>query len=397
MILISLAAATGVLSGVVTGVIPGIHPNTVIFTSLPVYLESSISLPLYLSFLTGMSISHTFHDFLPAIFLSAPDADAALSAISAPEMLAEGRGLEAFRYTVYGGIISVIAAAAASAPLYFLLDEIYSLISPFMEYILLFFLFYLVLESEKLVSAAVITAFAGTLGIISFKAPVNQQFVLVPVFSGLFAVPAVFSMLGTDFQIPEQREPDVSFTSCFQGGLTGTLAGLMAGVFPGIGSAVSTSFLTPMMDRSRRNFLAAMGAVNTSDMIFSLLTLQLLGKARSGTSVALKALSMPTESQMLFLGVLTLVSTLVSAVFAARFSRIYGSSLRDVPLRPVFYGVLLIVASATVVLTGLTGLLVLAVSSLIGMAALESENRKVCMAVLIVPSILFFANIGIFM
>jgi putative membrane protein len=397
MILPLLAAILGILSGVITGIIPGIHPNTVIFTSLPVYLESRVALPIYLAFLTGISISHTFHDFLPAIFLSAPDADAALAAVSAPEMLAAGRGLEAFRYTVYGGIISLAAAGMAALPLYYFIDSAYSAITPFMEYILMFFLFFIVLESENVFDSTLIAIFSGALGIISFQAPVNQQFVLVPVFSGLFAVPAVISMLKVEFTIPEQKDSSPGMLSGLKGGLTGTLAGLMAGVLPGIGAAVSTFFLTPLMDRSRKNFLAAMGAVNTSDMIFSLLMLQLIGQARSGTSVALQALSTPTGNRMILLGVLTAFSVPVSAFIALKFSKVYKDMVRKFPVRYILYLVLVSVFSASFILTGVLGLMVLAASSLVGLAAASTGQRKACMAVLIVPSILFLSNVGIFM
>jgi len=99
----------GVLSGVFTGLIPGIHPNTVIFGSMPLYFYLDIEFLSYLSFIAGLSVSHTFHDFfLPAIFLSAPEADAALSSIPGTQMAAEGRGIEAFYYTVGGGVFSVI-------------------------------------------------------------------------------------------------------------------------------------------------------------------------------------------------------------------------------------------------------------------------------------------------
>lgn len=397
MILPISAAALGVLAGVLTGMTPGIHPNTVIFTSLPIYLQTEVVMPIYLAFLTGISISHTFHDFLPAIFLSAPDADAALSTISAPEMLSQGRGLEAFRYTVYGGAVSLVAAALAVAPLFLLLQDIYSAISPFMEYVLLFFLLYIILESSDTLESGLLALFSGSLGVISFQVPVNQQFVLVPVFSGLFAVPAVLSLLDTEFSMPEQDEPDISILEGVEGGVTGTAAGLMAGVFPGIGSAVSTSFLTPLMDRSRRNFLAAMGAVNTSDMVFSLVTLQVLGRARSGTSVALKALSVPSTGQTVFLGSLTLFSALLSVPLSIKVSRIYGAAVRELSISRILYLVLLIILSVTILLTGFLGLLVLTASSFLGLAALESGDRKVLMAVLLVPSILFFSGIGIFM
>ncbi len=397
MLLYILSTLTGIFAGVFTGLVPGIHPNTVIFTSLPVYLETSISLPLYLSFITGMSISHTFHDFLPAIFLSAPEAEAALSAVAAPELVNRGKGLQAFQNTVYGGIIALLVVGISSLPVFIFLEQAYNFLSGFMEYILLFFLLFMVLESENSISAAIISFFCGVIGVVSFQAPVNQQFVLVPVFAGLFAVPGVLEILGEDFSLSEQRETENSLAGSFKGGFVGSLAGLMAGIFPGIGSAASTSFLTPLMGRSRKTFLTAMGAVNTSDIIFSLLTLQVIGKARSGVSVAFKALSTPGTSLMILLSVLTVFSILLSAYLSLHISRFYISVLRAVKIRIVLYMVLAVIFFSSIYLTGLLGLLVLLTSFFVGKAAVETGNRRVCMSVLIVPSILFFAELGLFM
>ena len=397
MILYILSALAGILAGVFTGLIPGIHPNTVIFTSLPVYIDSRVSLPLYLSFITGLSISHTFHDFLPAIFLSAPEAEAALSAVAAPEMVERGRGLEAFKYTVYGGIMALLVVGITSIPIFIFLEQSYNFLSGFMEYILLFFLLFMIVESEDYVSAAIISFFCGVIGVISFQSPVNQQFVLVPIFAGLFAAPGVLEILDQDFTIPEQDQTGKIMSGSPKGGVTGSLAGLMAGIFPGLGSAASTSFLTPLMGRSRKGFLTAMGAVNTSDIIFSLITLQIIGKARSGVSVALKALTAPEKPIMILLSILTVFSVVVSVFLASNISRLYVSVLRRMDLRLVLYSVLSVIFLASLYLTGVIGILVFSVSFFTGKAAVETGNRRVCMSVLIVPSILFFAELGLFM
>lgn len=397
MLVYITSTVLGVISGILTGLIPGIHPNTVIFTSLPVYIGSNLSLPIYLSYITGLSISHTFHDFLPAIFLSAPEAESALSTVAAPEMVEKGRGLKAFQYTVYGGLTSLVAISIISVPLLLFLQEFYTFISGFMEYILLFFLVFLILESDNLVSALVIAVFSGSIGIIGFQANINQQFMLVPIFSGLFAVPGVINLLKEDFEIPEQHPISSDLSRCFYGGSLGTLAGLIAGVFPGIGAAVSTSFFASLINDSKRNFLSAMGAVNTSDIIFSLLTLQVLGKARSGVSVALNALTAPSINTLSSLTVLTVFSVIISAVIALKISEYYVKILEKVPLDYVLKLILVVLLVSSFYLTGYTGLLILLVSSLIGFSAVETDNRRLCMAVLILPSILFFAELGIFM
>jgi putative membrane protein len=385
----------GVAAGVFTGLVPGIHPNTVIFTAVPYYLSSGIETMHFVAFLTGMSVSHTFHDFLPAFFISAPDAESALSSVSAAEMVKSGKGLEAFRYTVYGALFSLLPVMLFSALSFFYLEQLYGWISGFMEHILLFFLFFMVLDSENRFGSALVAVFAGALGVASFQSPVNQNFVFIPLFSGLFAVPAIISSLRSDYKIPDQDPPSLKFPEAFRGGIVGSAAGFLAGVIPGIGAAVSTSFLSPLMDRSRRKFMASMGAVNTTDIIFSLVALYLIERARSGVSVALELLG--SEVNLVLVGVLALLSVFVSAFTALKVSGRYVDSLRSVQAEKLLYSVLALLAAVVFLVTGILGLLVFLTSSLVGEAALRTGNRKVCMAVLIVPAILYFAGFGIFM
>ena len=391
------ACMLGIISGIFTGLIPGIHPNTVIFTSLPLYLSTSIGQGIYVSFVTGLSVSHTFHDFLPAIFLSTPDAEAALSVVAAPKMVEKGKGLEAFLYTVRGGLTSILVITLLAVPLFLYMQEAYSFIPGFMHYILVFFLLYVLLHSDTLKRSLLVVVFSGALGVIAFQSNINQQFVLIPIFSGLFAVPGIASMLGEKFQIPEQNSPDQSLLKFSSSGVAGTLAGLLAGTIPGIGAAVSTSFMTPLMEESKKSFLTAMGAVNTSDIIFSLISLALIGRARSGVSVALQAISQPSTSQIMVFMLLSVFSVLVSVPVALKVAERYQSLLQRFEVGKVLYAVLATILLVTVSLTGAGGLLLLLASSCIGMAAMRFDERKVCMAVLILPSIFSFAGITIFM
>lgn len=391
------AAALGILSGVVTGLIPGIHPNTVIFTSLPIYLSTGIQATLYIPYIAGLSVSHTFHDFLPAIFISAPEAESALSVVAAPELVEEGKGLEAFYATVKGGLNSVVAVAIISVPMFFFLDQLYSFLSGIMQYVLIFFLMYIILSSDDVRAALLVAIFSGALGVISFQSSVNQQFVLIPIFSGLFAVPGISSILGQEFEVPEQKAPEESVIGFSSHGFAGTLAGLLAGTIPGIGAAVSTSFVSPLLEDSKKSFLSAMGAVNTSDIFFSLLTLQLIGRARSGVSVALQALNVPSRFGMVFLAALTVLSALVSALVALKVSRVYTEVLEGSAIEKIVYPVLAVILGVTFLLTGLKGFLVLGAASCTGFVAQRTDSRKTCMAVLIVPSIISYSGVAIFM
>lgn len=92
MVEIILIIILGVLTGVFTGLTPVIHPNIVIFGSLPFYFSLDIGFVPYMVFISGLSVAHTFHDFLPAIFLGAPETEAALSTVFGTEIASRGKG-----------------------------------------------------------------------------------------------------------------------------------------------------------------------------------------------------------------------------------------------------------------------------------------------------------------
>lgn len=345
----------------------------------------------YMAGVAGLSVSHTFHDFLPAIFLGAPEAESALSSLPGARMAARGRGLEAFRLTVLGGVFSVAVAVVAAPFLFLFLRGLYSALEPFMGYVLVFFLSYLVFRSRKIRDSLLVAALSGVLGFMSFSMGINQEFVLVPVFSGLFALPSIFHGLSTGFDIPPQSDVFPGGEVVPRGGLVGFLAGLVAGVFPGLGAAVSTSFLSPLIS-SREEFLAGMGGVNTSDILVSFVALLLVGKSRSGASVALASISGFGMRETAFLAGASLLAAALSAPVALGISPRFVELVEKISIEPFLYGSASVIVAVTFYLSGLTGILVLVTSSFIGYAALLSGERACCMAVLLVPAASFYLS-----
>lgn len=385
----------GISAGVVTGLIPGIHPNTVVFTSLPIYFAYRPELKLYLVFIVAISVSHTFHDFLPAIFLHAPSATTALSTLPGAEAAAQGKGLQAFYRTAAGGLISVSAVLLLLPILFVVLKPIYGFIEPLMLYVLVFFLLFAILDSDKVFVSAQIAALSGFLGIYSFNMPVNQNFVLVPVFTGLFAVPAMIFVLRNDEELPEQ-EKDFETQISVRSGVVGTLAGLLAGIVPGIGPAISTSFLSPLQG-DEGNFLTALGGVNSSDMVASLVALYLLNAPRSGASVAVSQITSLSQGRMAVLLGATFLAAAIAFATALKVSTVFVSLINRLDFTRVVAAVLLGIFSITFLFTGVFGLLVLFTASMIGFCARAAGERTVLMAVLILPSIMFFSGHGVVM
>lgn len=384
----------GIFAGVFTGLTPGIHPNTVIFAFLPFYFALNFDFVIYASFISGMSLSHTFHDFIPSIFLGVPEPDSALTALPGQDMALEGRGVEAFVYTVYGGLYSMLAGVVLAYPLYILIEEAYRAFEPVMPYCLLFVLLFIVFKSENWLNSGTVTALSGALGVLSFSVPVNQQYVLTPIFGGMFALPSVFNALREGEKLPEQSFSTVPDLDHWKGGFLGFVSSIPITLFPGLTNTVSTTFLMPLIE-NRKSFISAMGAVNTSDIFLSFLTLIAMEKARSGASVAIQVTG-NTDLVVFVLGC-SLLSAALSAPLSFHTVRLFLGSVLIENQAKLSVAVIAVLICTIVYLTGFLGLLIFAVGSAIGFFASINNERHSCMAVLLVPAILFFTGSGIFM
>lgn len=129
--LILLSILTGFLLGIVSGLIPSIHTNNfaLILVGLsPILLNQGIE-PLYVAIIVlSNSISHTFHDIIPAIFLGAPNDDMALAVLPSHRLLLDGYGAEAVRLSALGSAGSVAFALIMAYPLVFFFTNAYDTI-----------------------------------------------------------------------------------------------------------------------------------------------------------------------------------------------------------------------------------------------------------------------------
>ena len=86
---ILLAVLLGLLAGTVTGLIPGIHVNLVSLLALtfsPYLMQYTTPVSMAVCIIS-MSVTHSFLDFIPCLFLGAPDSDTALSILPGHKLL----------------------------------------------------------------------------------------------------------------------------------------------------------------------------------------------------------------------------------------------------------------------------------------------------------------------
>ncbi len=128
----------GAVLGSFTGIAPGIHINTLALIMLVSYPEiadfigvtcrafglgvSHVPL-LVCCIIISASVVHSFMDFIPSVFLGAPDEDTALSVLPGHRLLLSGKGLEAVSCAAKGSLAGASVAIILTIPLFVLMSD----------------------------------------------------------------------------------------------------------------------------------------------------------------------------------------------------------------------------------------------------------------------------------
>lgn len=381
----------GIIVGTVTGLTPGLHPNTM----STIFLGFLFGNPLLVSvMIISAAVTHSFLDFIPSILLGAPDPETALSVLPGHSMMMEGRAYEAIRLTVVGGLVSLLIILLLLPFLAIFVGSFYDLIRPNIHWVLISITAFMFLKDRK-PWGVVVFILSGALGYLVLSGNLLGKFALLPMLTGLFGLSMIIKSLKDRTEIPEQREyvEDVKIGEAIKGGLVGSLSGIFVGLLPGIGGAQATFLSREILrDKTERKFMIAIGGVNTVVAVFSLLALWLIGNPRSGVAVAVAELlnTLTFSDVVIFTGAIAIAGG-VSALLTLYMSRRFITFFRMVNYRWVSVSIIFFLGVMTFVFTGLTGLSVLLLSTLIGMVCIFSNSRRsYMMACLIVPTVLFF-------
>lgn len=293
-----LACVIGVLCGTITGLIPGIHVNTVgafIFASSP-FLLISYSPEILCVFLISMAISHALLEFIPSIFLGVPEEGTILSILPGHKMVIEGRGKEAVRLAAVGGFGAIIITILLLPLFIIILPPLYGSIKPYVWILLIIIVIYMFIRLNNDIKSFFwsVTLFllSGMMGYTMLNLPISANVSLLCIFTGLFGVSTLLYSLSQSSFVPTQNKfhnfrinPNI-LKGIFAGGIAGTILGFLPGLGPAQGSLIAQELSGGGDSESNREgFLVAISGVNTSDTLFSLVMIYLIGNPRSGIAV----------------------------------------------------------------------------------------------------------------
>ena len=124
------ASIVGAAMGTFSGLVPGVHVNAMAMLLVSSYpaVESLVhvdGLPLAMaSLVTSAAVVHSFVDFVPSVFIGAPDGASALSVLPGHRLLLQGRGMEAVSRAADGSLVGACAATLLAIPLYLVASSV---------------------------------------------------------------------------------------------------------------------------------------------------------------------------------------------------------------------------------------------------------------------------------
>ncbi len=387
----------GIILGCVTGLFPGVHINLVAaFLLAGVGYFSGVDVLVLVVFIVAMAITHTFIDFIPSVFLGAPDEDSFLSVLPGHQMLVEGRGFEAVVLTLYGSLVGLGVILIFSFVFVWFLDGIYDFVRLIIPYVLIFVSLYLIFREEEFILSGVVFVLAGFLGLVVFELPVKEP--LLPLLSGLFGVSSLVVSVRNKTSIGEQKvcklkEIRLKWEEFWKNVFAAGLAAPFCSFLPGIGAghaAVIGSEITGMEDK--RGFLFLVGMINTIVMGLSFVTIYVIRRTRSGAAVAVSELlvEMSVSDLVLIVGIV-IISGLIAFVAGIFLASVFAKNIKRLSYEKISFGVIGILFVVNILLSNWLGVLVLVVSSALGVFCILSGVRRIqLMGVLLIPTIVFY-------
>ena len=394
---IILAIFIGLIIGTLTGITPGIHINLV----SAILLSFSASLILHIPplalvvFLVTVAMTHTFVDFIPSIFLGAPNAeDNALSILPGHEMLIKGKAYEAVVYTLYGSATAIFIILIFSPLFYFLLPTIYEHAEKIMPIILILtsgFLIYF--EKKSKLWAIIIFILSGVLGLSSLTLPLKEP--LLPLFTGLFGISSLITSISVKQKIPEQKisklkSIKISKESYFKSTIASVLASPLCSFLPGMGSGQAAVIGSEIVgELNKKEFLILLGSINTIVTGLSFITLYTIGKARTGVAAAIGEILNLTLKDILVITGVILIASIFSFIITLYLAKKFSLIITKINYSKMSLFILSFLILINFIFSSWLGLLVLIVSTLLGLTCIYAGIRRThLMGCLIIPALI---------
>ena len=403
----------GAAIGTFTGLVPGIHVNTLAAMMLAGYPFLSDILSAFIpselmpicisSCIMSASIVHSFVDYVPSVFIGAPDPDDVISALPGHRLLLEGRGMAAVRSAAIGSCVGACASIVLAIPLQLILMSGVSDYLDSITAIVLIAVIAAMIMHEKdrkdVFWCFLIILVSGLLGLICMDLEIPCEGLIIgstmlfPMLTGLFGMPTMLQALRNP--VIERQDDDCEYPVGPIPGIKGVITGVLTGWFPGITSttgAILSDSITP--EKEPEGFIAMTASVGTSAAIIMLVTMSITGHGRSGTMIIIGDILGDSIIGMMNTFFLLLLLTAAFAAFLGYCSTILCGKMMSKVINHIDTLILnrfciILIVSLVMLMTGPFGLLILAVSTALGFLPIRlGVSRVYLTGCLLIPALL---------
>ncbi|MDD3912568.1 MAG: tripartite tricarboxylate transporter permease [Methanocorpusculum sp.] len=394
---------TGVTLGIIAGFVPGIHSNTL------AGLLAACSVPLIVVFgidgisvmIVSMMVVYTFADILPSTFLGVPDPDTVLSVLPAHNLCLMGNGEEAVRVSALGSLWGFVFCLPLFALFMIFLPSVQEYVDWGVGLVILLAAGLLIVFSKAPSWSFAVFLVSGLLGIYAMRfsyfsfGVFGIGEILLPLLTGLFGIPVLLTSMRALSKPAEQTFSGlmISQGSIIGNGIKGAFAGAIVGWLPGFSSGTANALLAVRRSSEKmdpREYLVSTSAANTANAVLGLAALYALGRMRSGAMVTLASFDLPSVYLLvLAAGAAALAGYLVT-VSSSKLSRV----IMHLDQKIIARAVLLFLVGMTVIFCGPFGVLILILSTLVGLVpGMADIPRIFCMGAIMLPVMLFTLGI----
>ena len=310
-------------------------------------------------------------------------------------MMLQGRAYEALFLTVVGGLGVVVLTVLTFPLLLYLLPFLYNSVSLYIHYLLIFVVLWMIISENKagVLWASLIFLVSGVFGTLSLNTfPLISIF---PALTGLFGISGLIISLKIKTTIPKQsesREVGVSIKGIF----TGWFSGLLVGILPGVGSSQAGVIASNVFKADKKDFLTAIGGINTSNILFTFISFFTLEKIRSGSVAAIsQILPSPTLHDTIVIIVVGLITAFIAAIVTLKTGKFVIRKIEKINYQKISLFIIFLLVALVVVFSGLVGLLIMFVGTCIGLLTVSLKiKRSHMMGFFLLPTILYFSGLN---
>ena len=361
-----------------------------------------------------MSIAHALIEFVPSMLLGVPEEGTATSVLPGHRMVLEGRSKEAIRIVSVGWFGAILVVIVMLPVFAVALPFLQGISKPYTWMILAVVSVYMIhrLSNGRIAFLWSLLLFilSGILGWVMLQTPISSGISLMCTFSGLFGISTILFSLNDSSSIPHQNKyydlfiDKDAIKSIFAGGTAGAILGFLPGFGPAQGSIIAQGACGTSDDGDdTKNFLLANSGLNTSDTLFSLIAIYLIGNPRSGIAVYMSYLiSEFTLAHLMIFTFASLIAVSISLMICLKLGDSFSNLMQGIDYKKLSIGVILlmigILYAFAIIYEGPILYLTLALITTTAMGLLPhylGVSKSHLMGVLILPAIIIYLQMYI--